>query len=174
MGCSWVKALPGFCSLTLLLGLWVPIKLSDCLSCQCLVPPEKMPCVAQCGLTQVGPNATLPSRWCQSPVVLCLLRFVQKTGKDDYTMLFVISAITDGPTVPTAMCMFFLLAAYFTPGSYQRKGAWKHVVVSLHPSPISTSPSIACSFVLTPTKSQTRTHGNLPGDQQPVALGCTL
>jgi hypothetical protein len=32
--------------------------------------------------------------------------------------------------MPYAMCLFFLLAGYFTPGSYKRKGALKHVYVS--------------------------------------------
>lgn len=41
----------------------------------------------------------------------------------------VVDWLVSTPSMPYAMCLFFLLAGYFTPGSFNRKGPLKHVWV---------------------------------------------
>jgi hypothetical protein len=60
-------------------------------------------------------------------------RFVQARPETDQLLDIYLSLLTSGPMGAYAMCLFFLLAGLFTPGSYNRKGAWKHVQVSCAP-----------------------------------------
>lgn len=54
-------------------------------------------------------------------------RFVQKQARDDWILVTLMGWLTSAPSMPYAMCLFFLLAGYFSPGSVNRKGALRHV-----------------------------------------------